>query len=94
MIYCYVVEYQFHGVLSSIKKRQRFSATDEGYRLARQRYIAGVKYIDWEKSEDFEQVELKAITSNNGEVWKWHYDTIKGNMVNNDFSDMVYNCDG
>ena len=93
MIYCYVVEYQFHGVMSSIVKRQRFSSTDEGLSLAIQKYISEVEYIDWERSEDFEQVELKAVT-HYGEILKWHYDTVKGTLINPNYYNEVYNCYG
>lgn len=78
MVDSYVVEYRFNNGLSSEVKRQRFRGDAVGHKLARQKYIAGVRWIKWNRSEDFEQIELHVKTTNNGTVILFHYDTLYG----------------
>lgn len=78
MVNCYMVEYKFYNRLSSKTKRQTFKGDGEGRKQAREKYIAGISWIKRNKSEDYEQIELKVKTSNNGTVVLYHYDTILG----------------
>lgn len=78
MVEYYVVEYKFNNGLSSEIKRQKFKKGAVGHKLAREKYIAGVKWIKWNQSEDYEQIELQVKTTNNGTVVLFHYDTLYG----------------
>lgn len=91
MVQYYVVEYKFNNGMSSVIKRQKFKRGLEGLSLARKKYIAGVRWIKWNQSEDYEQIELQVKTTNNGTVIYFHYDTLYGYKNSN--PQEVY-CDG
>lgn len=78
MVEYYVVEYKFNNGLSSEIKRQKFKGGAVGHKLARDKYLDGVRWIMWNSSDDFEQIELQVKTTNNGTVILYHYDTLFG----------------